>query len=373
MKTKGAILWEPGTKSGWSVEEIDIDPPRRREVMVQLAASGLCHSDQHLDDGIIPLEWGPVLGGHEGAGIVTETGPEVADIAVGDHVVMSFIPACGRCGMCAAGHSNLCSMGAGTLAGFAPDGTRRVHARGTAVGCMCYLGTFAPYVCAPADSLVKIDNDIPLVAAALLGCCVPTGWGSSVYAADVNLGGTVVVVGTGGVGMNAVQGARHKGALNIVAVDPVAFKRQQAKVFGATHVASNYEQADSIVSQLTNGQGADRVILTVDVVSGDVLNRAQELTRRGGVLVVTAAAPVVQRNIEFDLFTFTMSGKRMQGSLYGTTNARNDVALLCDLYRAGQLKLDELITKAYCLDEINEAFRDMREGKNLRGVITYDH
>jgi NDMA-dependent alcohol dehydrogenase len=373
MKTVGALLWGPGTNSGWSVEEIEIDPPKRGEVMVQLAASGLCHSDHHLDDGVIPLPWAPVLGGHEGAGIVTELGPEVHDLEVGDHVVLSFLPSCGKCKMCTSGHSNMCDLGSGVLGGVAPDGTHRVHARGQGVGCMSYLGTFASHVCAPVDAAVKIDKDIPLDKAALLGCGVPTGWGSAVYAADMEVGDTVVIIGVGGVGMNAVQGARHKGARNIVVVDPVAFKLDQAKLFGATHQAPDLEAAAKIVEQLTGGQGADRVILTVGVAYGNLINPAQELTRRGGVLVLTSAAPALQRDVELDLLTFVMSSKRLQGSLYGNTCARNDIPLLCELYRAGQLKLDELITNTYRLENINQAFRDMHDGKNIRGVIMYDH
>ena len=372
MKTKGALLWEPGTNSGWSVEEIEVDPPKRREVMVELAASGICHSDQHLDDGVIPLPWSPVLGGHEGAGVVIELGAETEGLEVGDHVVLSFLPSCGRCRMCVSGRSNMCDLGNGVLAGVAPDGTHRVHARGKGVGCMSYLGTFSPYVTVPVDAVVKIDKDIPLDKAALIGCGVPTGWGSSVYAADMQLGDTVVIVGIGGVGINAVQGARHKGARNIIAIDPVAFKQEQAQEFGATHAVGSYEQAATLVAQLTNGQGADRVIITVGVAYGNLLNPAQELTRRGGVMVLTSAAPILQRDVQFDLFTFAMSGKRLQGSLYGTTNSRNDIPLMAELYRNGSLKLDELITRTYSLEDINQAFTDMQEGKNLRGVIIYD-
>ncbi|MEB3031802.1 NDMA-dependent alcohol dehydrogenase [[Mycobacterium] nativiensis] len=372
MKTQGALLWEPGTNSGWSIEEIEIDPPKRREVMVKLAASGICHSDNHFDDGVIPLEWAPILGGHEGAGVITEIGPEVEDLEVGDHVVLAFLPSCGHCDMCVAGKSNMCVLGAGILGGTAPDGTHRVHARGQGVGCASFLGTFAPYVCAPVDAVIKIGKDIPLDKAALIGCGVPTGWGSSVYAADMQLGDTVVVVGIGGVGINAVQGAVLKGARDIIAIDPVPFKQRKAKEFGATHVVSSHQEAAPIVEQLTNGQGADRVIVTVGVMTGDLLEAAQALTRRGGVTVLTSAAPILQRDVQIDLFTFAMSGKRLQGSLYGTTNARNDVPLICDLYRSGKLKLDELITRTYQLEEINQAFSDMKEGKNLRGVIVYD-
>jgi NDMA-dependent alcohol dehydrogenase len=372
VKTRGALLWEPGTRSGWSVEEIELDPPKENEALIKLAASGVCHSDDHLDTGDIPLPWSPVLGGHEGAGVVEEIGPGVTAVKPGDHVVLSFLPSCGRCRMCVKGRSNMCELGAGVLAGVAPDGTHRVHAQGRGVGCMSYLGTFAPYVVAPLDAVIPIPADMPLDKAALIGCGVPTGWGSSVYAAEIELGDTVVVVGTGGVGMNAVQGARHKGARNVVAVDPAPFKREKAVEFGATHVAKDFQEAGQVVESLTNGQGADRVIITVGVVTGDLMNPAQEMTRRGGVMVLTGAAPVLQRDVPFDLFTFAMSGKRLQGSLYGTTTSRTDVPLLADLYLRGELKLDELITRTYSLDDINQAFRDMHDGKNVRGVIVYD-
>lgn len=372
MKTVGALIWEPGTRSGWSVEEIEIDPPKSREVRIKLAASGICHSDDHVDTGDIPLGWGPIIGGHEGAGVIEELGPDVTGFEVGDHVVLSFLPSCGSCRMCTIGKSNMCEMGAGVLAGYAPDGTHRVHARGKGVGPFSYLGTFSPYVVVHTDSCVKIPKDIPLDKAALIGCGVPTGWGSAMYAADITFEDTVVVVGTGGVGMNAVQGARHRRAANIVTIDPNPYKREQAKVFGATHSVASFEEASELVAQLTNGQGADVVILTVDVLRGDLLNPAQELTRRGGTMVVTAAAPVLQRDVPFDLFSFAMSGKRMQGSLYGTTIARRDIPLIAELYKRGEFKLDELITKTYTLDQINDAVQDMRDGKNIRGVIMYD-
>lgn len=372
MKIPGALLWEPGTNSGWSVEEIELGEPKFGEATVKLAASGICHSDDHLDTGDIPLPWAPVLGGHEGAGVVTEVGEGVSDLEVGDHVVLSFLPSCGKCRMCVSGQANMCDLGAGVLGGTSPDGTHRIHAQGKGVGAMSYLGTFAPYVTVPTTALVRIDKDIPLKTAALIGCGVPTGWGSAVYAAEMQLGDTVVVIGTGGVGMNAVQGSRQRGAKNIIAVDPVAYKREMAPRFGATHTVEDVAQAAELVAEFTNGQGADRVIITVGVLTPEILQPAQEMTRRGGTLVVTSAAPVMQRDIQLDLFTFAMSGKRMQGTLYGSTNARNDIPLIADLYRRGEHKLDELITKEYRLEDINTAFQDMRDGKNIRGVIVYD-
>jgi NDMA-dependent alcohol dehydrogenase len=372
VKTEGALLWEPGTNSGWSVEEIELDPPKADEVLIKLAASGLCHSDAHLDTGDIPLPWAPVLGGHEGAGVVVEAGAEVHGLAPGDHVVTTFLPSCGRCRWCASGVSSLCDVGAGVLGGKAPDGTNRIHARGKPVGAMSFLGTFAPYVVAPSTSVIRIGKDIPLEKAALIGCGVPTGWGSAVHAAGTEVGDTVVVVGTGGVGINAVQGARMAGAANIVAVDPVPFKREMAEQLGATHSVPDFDGAGAVVRELTGGVMADRVILTASVGLGELVGPCGLLTRKGGTLVVTSAAPALQGQVDLNLLDFVMSGKRLQGALYGNCNARVDVPKLLDLYRAGELHLDELVTRTYRLEEINQGFRDMEEGRNLRGVIVYD-
>jgi S-(hydroxymethyl)glutathione dehydrogenase/alcohol dehydrogenase len=372
VKTKGALLWEPGTRSGWSVEEIELDPPKADEVLIKLAASGLCHSDAHLDTGDIPLPWAPVLGGHEGSGVIQEIGSQVHGLEVGDHVVTTFLPSCGRCRWCASGMASLCDIGAGVLGGKSPDGTNRIHVKGKPVGAMSFLGTFSPYVVAPISAVIKIDKDIPLDKAALIGCGVPTGWGSAVYAAGTQVGDTVVVVGTGGVGINAVQGARMAGAANIVAVDPVAFKREKAGQLGATHSVAGFEEAMELVRGLTLGVMADRVILTASVGLGELVGPCGFLTRKGGTLVVTSAAPALQGQIDLNLLEFVMSGKRLQGSLYGSCNARVDVPKLLNLYRSGELFLDELVTRTYALEEINQGFTDMDEGRNIRGVIIYN-
>ena len=374
VKTRGAILREPGTRSGWLVEDILIDPPKAGEVLIKLAASGMCHSDDHVNTGDIPLDWGPIIGGHEGAGVIQEVGPGVERLKPGDHVITTFLPSCGHCRFCVTGESNLCDTSAGVLAGTAPDGTHRVHLTdGTPVGPFSYLGTFSPYLCAPALSIIKIDEDIPLKTAALIGCGVPTGWGSAVYAADTQIGDTVVVIGTGGVGMKAVQGARHAGAEQIVAVDPVEWKRQAAiDTFGATHSAASVQEALELVMTITHGVGADRGVITMGVGDGKILNDAQMLVRKGGVLVFTSAAPLLDMDVTLNLYTFAMSNKRLQGTLYGSVNPRVDVPRLLNLYRRGELKLDELISRTYTLDEINQGWKDLEEGRNLRGVILFD-
>jgi NDMA-dependent alcohol dehydrogenase len=290
----------------------------------------------------------------------------------GDPVVLSWIPDCGHCYYCMSGKANLCDGRQPYSDGTLGNGIIRFHHEGRRVRHFNGVSSFSQYAVVPERGAIPIDPRVPLDKAALIGCGVPTGWGSSMYAADMQLGDTVVIFGVGGVGMNAVQGARHRGAKNIIVVDPVAYKRERAPEFGATHTAETAEQAAQLVAEMTNGQGADRVLITVGVAHGSILEPAQAMTRRGGTVVLTAAAPVTQRDVEIDLFTFAMSGKRLQGTLYGSTNSRNDIPLIADLYRRGEFKLDELVTRTYSLEDINTAFRDLREGKNIRGVILYD-
>jgi NDMA-dependent alcohol dehydrogenase len=382
MKMKAAILWEPNTD--WSVEEVDLDPPKAGEVLVKLVGSGLCHSDEHLLTGDLALpeetakELGiqqfPIIGGHEGAGEVVEVGPGVTNLEVGDHVVFGFIPACGRCPSCSTGHQNLCDLGAYLLAGRqVTDFTARHHARGQDLGLMCCLGTFGEYTVAAEASCIKIEKDIPLDKAALVGCGVTTGWGSAVYAADVQPGETVIVIGCGGVGMNAVQGASMAGARLVIAVEPVESKWEQAQFFGATHTAASIEEATAMVGDLTNGQMANKVIITVGVADGALVQPALGATAKGGRVVQTAVAPFHVEEVSMNLFELTMYEKQFVGSIFGSANPRRDIPRLLQLYRDGQLKLDELITKTYPLEDINQGYQDMRDGKNIRGMVMYDH
>ncbi|MDP4705954.1 MAG: alcohol dehydrogenase catalytic domain-containing protein, partial [Ilumatobacteraceae bacterium] len=215
MKSKAAILWE--TNKPWSVEEIELDDPKAGEVLVEMKASGMCHSDEHLMTGDLPFAL-PIIGGHEGAGIVRKVGEGVSWLAPGDHVVFGFIPSCGRCPSCSTGHQNLCDLGALMGGGRQiTDGGSRHHARGQELGLMCLLGTFAHHTVVNEASCIKVDNDLPFDKVCLLGCGVVTGWGSAVYAAEVKPGDTVAVVGVGGIGANAIQGARLAGAKRIIA------------------------------------------------------------------------------------------------------------------------------------------------------------
>ena len=379
MKTRAAILWEQN--ADWSVEEIDLDPPQAGEVLVKLVGSGLCHSDEHLRTGdmvvdqetadLLGLEQFPVIGGHEGAGEVLEVGPGVTSVAPGDHIVLGFIPSCGKCPSCARGRSNLCDLGAFLLSGRQiSDFTARHHSSdGTDLGLMCLLGTFAEHTIVAEASCIKIENDIPLNVAALVGCGVTTGWGSATYAADVQPGETVVVVGAGGIGVNAIQGAALAGARHIVAVDPVDFKREQAMVFGATHTASSVEEATELVGQITWGANADKTIITVGVGSGELVGPVLGMTAKGGRCVHTSVAPIDENEVTMSLFDLTLQQKQLVGSIFGSANPRFDIPRLLRLYQEGKLKLDELVTREYDLSEINQGYADMNDGKNIRGFV----
>ena len=258
MKTRAAVLRDMG--KDWEVIELDLDPPREGEVLIRFAAAGLCHSDDHLRTGDIPVRY-PIVGGHEGAGVVEEVGAGVTRLKPGDHIVCSFLPTCGHCRFCAQGMTNLCDLGALFVDNCLPDGTFRFHADGEDFGQMCLLGTFSERSVVSEHSCIKIDDDLPLETVALVGCGVPTGWGTAVNAGGVRPGDTTVIYGIGGVGINAVQGAAFAGARNVIAVDPLEFKRENAMEFGATHVAASAEAAADLVTGADpggrRGSGAD--------------------------------------------------------------------------------------------------------------------
>jgi S-(hydroxymethyl)glutathione dehydrogenase/alcohol dehydrogenase len=371
MRTRGAIITQAPGKL--EVAELEVDDPRPDEVQVKLVASGLCHSDDHHVTGDIPVGTYPFALGHEGAGVVTRVGPNGKGIDEGDHVVLSALPACGHCRWCATGRQNLCDLVAGILAGPRwTDGSYRLHtADGVPVGQMCGISTFAETTTVALDSVVKIDRDIPLEVACLVGCGVSTGWGSAVNSAQVQPGDTVIVMGIGGVGANALQGARHAGASAVIAVDPLPFKREQAAVFGATHTAACIEEAADLARQFTNGQGADAVIITVGVLAPEHVRQGLDAVRKGGICVVTSVGPHEHAPVPISLPELTLAQKRLQGALFGATSGDWDIKRLLAMYTEGVLKLDELVTRTYTLDEVAQGYQDLHDGKNIRGVVRH--
>jgi NDMA-dependent alcohol dehydrogenase len=369
VKTEAAVLWEYG--QDWRIEELDLDEPKEGEVLVRLAASGLCHSDEHVRVGDLPLAALPGIGGHEGAGVVERVGPNVTKVREGDHVVLSFIPACGSCVWCAGGHQNLCDEGANLTVGLQRDGTSRHHVRGQDARLMCLIGTFSPYTVCGENSAITIPDDIPLDKAALVGCGVTTGWGTAVYGAGVSAGDTVVVLGIGGVGANALQGARMAGATRIIAVDPAPFNREQAKRFGATHVFGSVAEALEPVRDMTRGLMADSALITVGVTTRTIVAEALSLVGKLGVVAVTSLGSVAAREVELGLFELAAWEKRIVGCLFGHASPRRDVPKLLNLYREGQLILDDLVTRTYSLGAVNDGYSDMRGHRNIRGLILY--
>ncbi|MBV9514634.1 MAG: NDMA-dependent alcohol dehydrogenase [Mycobacteriaceae bacterium] len=370
MKTKGALLWE--LNSAFTVDEIDVGDPVADEVQIRMHAAGMCHSDYHLVNGNTPIAL-PALGGHEGAGVVTKVGKGVTGIHEGDHVILAFIPACGQCRPCLKGFRSLCDRGAVLLGGKAiADGTSRVHAGSTEVSPMNLLGTFAPYMTVHKDSVVKIDDSVPFESAAIMGCAVPTGFGSAVNVADVQPGETVVIVGIGGIGASALQGAVIAGARNVVAIDPVEFKRDQAIKLGATQVYESMAAAIEPLINLTDGVMAETTIIAVGDMRGEYVEEAMTLTAKTGTCVVTGMGAMTDADVKLNLFLFTMLQKTLKGNIFGGGSSHIETPRLVGLYKSGLLKVDEMVTTTYRLEDINKGYQDMLDGKNIRGVIRYD-
>jgi NDMA-dependent alcohol dehydrogenase len=368
-KTRAAICWGVGQR--WSVEEIDLDVPRAGEVLVRVATAGLCHSDDHIITGDSPMPT-PMIGGHEGAGIVEEVGPGVTTLSPGDHVVLAFLPSCGRCEPCSTGHQNLCDLGALIGFGRQADGTSRHHAEGRDLQLMCLLGVFADHTVVNEASCVKIDPSYSLRTACLVGCGAVTGWGSAVYAADVRPGDTVVVVGAGGIGSSAIQGARLAGAETIVAIDPVPYKRERAGGFGADVVFASMEEARGPIAELTRGRMARKVIMAMGVGRGDLMNQALGLTAKLGRVVVTNIHPYLENEVSMNLSNLTGMEKQVVGSLFGSANPRADIPKLLELDAKGQFDLGALVTRSYPLESVNDGYADLRAGLNIRGILTLD-
>lgn len=368
MKTRSAVVYTPGEP--FHVTPLELDEPREHEVLVRVAAAGICHTDEHVRIGEMRVRL-PLACGHEGAGIVERVGPGVTRCKPGDHIVFSFIPACGHCRYCLMGLSNLCVLANRTMGGPRLDGTYRMRdSEQREVGQFCLISTFSEWTVAPEESIVVIDADIPLDKAALVGCGVSTAFGAVAYRARVEPGSSALVMGCGGIGINVVQSLAIAGAAQIMAVDVVDYKLEQARAFGATHTFNaRTDDVPKLVRKLTDGQGVDYAFEVSAVPSA--VTQAFTATRKGGTLVLIGIAPADQRSLPVTPQEMVLLQKTVMGTLYGSAQAANDIPKLLTLYKLGKLKLDELVTRTYTLDQINDGYADLVAGKNLRGIITF--
>jgi len=345
------------------VEKIEIDPPQVGEVKVKLAACAICHSDIHYMEGA----WGgtlPAVYGHEAAGVVEATGPGVVSVKPGDHVVVSLIRSCGRCYFCTQGALHLCE------ATFPLSNESRLHASdGQPIQQGLRTGAFAEYVVVDQSQVVPIPKEMPLDSASLLACGVITGLGAVTNTAQVPAGSSVVVIGAGGVGLNSVQGAYLSGAQPVIAIDLVKAKLKAAKNFGATHTINPAEEnVAETVAALTQGRGADYVFVTAG--SARAMEQGLALLRRAGTLVIVGM-PAIGDKLNLEAVDLAASSQRILGSKMGSTRPGVDIPKLVALYQQGRLKLDELITARYPLEEINEAIAAVKRGEALRNVILF--
>lgn len=359
---RAALMTGPGEPL--EVVELTQDEPRAEEVAVRIAASGICHSDLSLlQRGSARL---PIVLGHEGAGVVETVGPGVTELAPGDHVVLSFKPMCGHCWYCVRGQSYLCAMGASANSGLL-DGTPRLHRDGEVVWQMASIGTYSERAIVPVRSAVKVPDSAPLKLVSLLGCGVMTGWGAAVNSADVRPGDSVAVFGCGGVGLNSIQGARLCGAGEIIAVDLLDSKLDLARRFGATSVV-NAGEHDVVqeIQRLTENRGADHVFEVIGLP--ETIEQAIAATRPGGEAILVGLG---EKPFSLIPRPFIHGNKTVKGSLYGSSNFRQDVLKLIDLYDRGLLILDELVSRELELDHINEGFEAMIKGEVARSVVTF--
>ncbi|MBR0794840.1 Zn-dependent alcohol dehydrogenase [Bradyrhizobium jicamae] len=355
-----------------SIEPIVIDEPGATELLVRIAAVGLCRTDYHVMRGERRVAMKPMVLGHEAAGIVERTGRQVVGINPGDHVVLTFIPGCGVCRWCRQGLHHLCAQGPRITQGPQLDGTyRRRDREGVAVGSFCMIGGFAEYAVVDRASVVVIDKDVPLDLASLVACGVPAGVGAARYRARVKRNDTVLVVGCGGDGMNVIQGAQLCGASQIIAADIVPAKLVWAREFGATDTLEQQgEELTKAVLALTDGIGVNHAFVCIDPPA--TLLPAFRATAKAGNVVVTALTPDTVSEISIPPLELCVSQKAIMGAVYGFASPRVQIPELLSLYRQGTLKLRELITQTYRLEDINLGYADLQAGKNLRGVVRFD-
>lgn len=361
MRMKAAILYD--SAQPLAVQEVNLAAPQRGEVLVRLVASGICHSDVNIVRGeaTAPL---PIVLGHEAAGFVEEVGADVSGLKVGDPVAISLVRSCGHCFYCVRGHPNDCE-GTHSLAS-----QTRIHLpQGDPINQGINVAGFAEYVVVDQSQAVKLPQTMPLVTAAVLGCAVITGVGAVVNTARVEAGSSVVVIGLGGVGINAIQASALVGARRVIAVDLLDNKLALAKQFGATHtVNARNENAVEAVRELTNGRGADYVFVTVGSPRA-VTDSLKMVRKRGAVVLIGLIGD--DGTIPLPVSKVVLNEFRILGSFMGSSRISEDIPQIVDLYQQGKLKLDELVTATYPIEKINEAIESMERGEAIRNLIVF--
>ena len=351
-------------------DDVEVEAPRANEVKVRMAASGVCHSDLSMVNGTM-MAVPPIVLGHEGAGVIEEVGDGVTDLKAGDHVVISWVPQCGDCFFCSRDQGYLCEGANAALAsGGLLDGTTRMTSQGAPLSQMAASGTFGEVTIIPASGAVKIPDDLDMKVAALIGCGVLTGTGAALNTANIRKGDTVAVVGCGGVGLNVIQGARIAGASEIIAVDMNETKLQMAKEFGATATV-NASQGDPVaqVMGMTEQRGADVAFEVIGLPQ--TIDQTITMVRRGGQAILVGVPKLDVMVTLPAFFGIVLAEKTIKGCWYGSSNVHKDVPKLVELYKKGDLKLDELISREIKLEEVNDAFEAMKGGEVARSVIDY--
>ena len=369
MSHKAAVLTALDTPL--EIHEIEVESPRANEVKIRMGASGVCHSDVSMQNGTL-MGAAPIVLGHEGAGVIEEVGEGVTNLKPGDHVVVSWVPQCGECFFCLRGQGELCKAADPALAsgGLLDSTTRFTWKDGQPLFQMAASGTFSEYSIIPATGAVKIPDDLDMKVAALIGCGVLTGVGAALNTANIAKGDTVAVIGCGGVGLNVIQGARIAGAENIIAIDMNETKLQMAKEFGATATV-NASQTNPVsqVMSMTEERGADVAFEVIGLQQ--TIDQTILMTRRGGQAILVGVPSMAMTVNVPAFFGVVLAEKTIKGCWYGSSNVHKDVMKLIELYKKGELKLDELISREIALEDVNDAFDAMKTGEIARSVIVY--
>jgi NDMA-dependent alcohol dehydrogenase len=375
MRMKAAVLYD--VRKPLVVEEVELDPPKAGEVLVKMVATGVCHSDLHVYTGDLTRPF-PVVLGHEGAGIVTELGPGVTKFAKGDHVVLTYLPACGDCKWCHIGQPNMCNLGAELRTGLMLDHTTRLHRAkdGKDISSFLFVSTFAEYSVVPQASLVKVPDHVPLERVCLLGCGFTTGFGAMTNPIHIRPGETVTIVGCGGLGLAAVQAAKMSGAGKIIVVDVHEEKLTMAKKFGATHTIQNRHNADEVIKEIleiTWGLGTD---YSGEFVGGDTVDETIDIAfraiRKGGTMLMVGVGAADKTSMPVDAYTLALFRKRIQGVLFGDAQFKTDIPRYIDLYMQKKIDLDGMVTQEFKLEDINTCFQNIFAGNKVaRQVIRF--